>query len=663
MPIFLTCRNAFKACCIVVSILFVYPFSGYCQTENPILILQENNAGTYAADTARIHVLFRQAASCYRSSADSAANLYLQAKQWSISCGYAEGVANALMGLGNCSALRGNYTRAVSFYREAYPFCDIASYRNKKIMAIWCKDFAGFYNRMGQNDSSVRYLIKAAETAAVLKDTTLLININSNLGAVWIGNNQADNAIYYLRKAEQLFLSKAGKTRKDSALLPLVYNNFSAAYGALHDSTQALAYAEKCLAISTLTADHEGYRGALIQLAGYYINAVQPAKAAAYYRQALALPDDNNLNATHFYLVWGLSTACLELGQFSDAIRYGTEALDIAQKSHVNDATRAQLYHFLATVSDSIGNYRQAYRYQAISSNINDSITNIERDKALNKLEMKFRLSEKDKEIAQKQLLYTKKENSLRTRNTWIAVIAVSALLAAGLLIVLYRSVRRRIYMMQQQEEIKELKAIMTGEEKERTRLARELHDGIGGLLSAAAINLHTLGDENREIMQHPVYHKTEMLIEEISKEVRKTAHNLMPDTLLLHNLPEAVRLYCSYMRQGKNLQIEVRDFGNFDSLKQDFVLSLYRIIQELIQNILKHAHASSVFIQLHADETLLSITVEDNGTGFNKEAVSDGIGLNNITARVAALRGRISLDTEPGKGTSVYIEFDRTED
>src|SRR5690606_38480546 len=162
---------------------------------------------------------------------------------------------------------------------------------------------------------------------------------------------------------------------------------------------------------------------------------------------------------------------------------------------------------------------------------------------------------------------------------------------------------------------------------------------------------------------QHePEFRKTEFLIDEISKEVRKAAHNLMPDVLLHHNLPEAVKIFCSNTLRENSIHFEVIASGTFDRLDPDFLLSSYRIIQELIQNILKHASASEVLVQFQKIKNILSITVEDNGKGFDPALKTAGIGLNNIATRVKGYNGKLSIDSKTDVGTSVYIEFEHTE-
>lgn len=235
---------------------------------------------------------------------------------------------------------------------------------------------------------------------------------------------------------------------------------------------------------------------------------------------------------------------------------------------------------------------------------------------------------------------------------------------AAGLvsvilcLLLYHRNTRKKIFILKQQNEIDELKAMMDGEEKERNRIAIELHDNIGGMLSAASYALSQSG--NYQNYQN-TNSRVNTLITDIRNEIRKTAHTLMPDVLIRESIVEAIQQYCHFIERDTGVQINFQYRGSFEHVERDVQLSLYRICQELVQNILKHAEASQVIVQLDAASDLLSLTVEDNGKGFDTEDASyKGRGLKYIENRLLLVNGKISIDTESGKGTSIYIEINR---
>jgi signal transduction histidine kinase len=252
-------------------------------------------------------------------------------------------------------------------------------------------------------------------------------------------------------------------------------------------------------------------------------------------------------------------------------------------------------------------------------------------------------------------------------KNIWMLSVSAGlvVLLLAG--IGIYRTSMHRqrmqaqqIRSLQQENKIGILKAAAQAEDNERSRLARELHDGIGGMLSASIMRFSTLANGNGAVAAQPAYHEAMHLLEGMGDEIRKTAHNLMPDILLQQDLPDALRTYCNTVQEGGSMQVNFQAYGVFTELPPDFRLNVYRIVQELLRNAARHAHASRVLEQLMNSAAAFTITVEDNGVGFDPAQGSAGLGLHNLRTRVESLDGQLTIDSAPGKGTSVFIEFNK---
>jgi signal transduction histidine kinase len=242
------------------------------------------------------------------------------------------------------------------------------------------------------------------------------------------------------------------------------------------------------------------------------------------------------------------------------------------------------------------------------------------------------------------------------------STIALLALLLAGAFWKLRHEQKRRaeqIKLIEQRKKIDILNALVQGEENERSRIARELHDGIGGMLGAAIMRFgSTQPGSNSETRQNAHTEAMDILTE-MGEEIRKTAHNLMPDVLVKQDLPEALRHYCNNAATENAPKIAFQSFGRFEGLSEQFKLNIYRIVQELLKNALRHAHAANVLVQLVMDDGIFTLTVEDNGIGFDPESITPGLGLNNIKSRVDNLDGHLTLNAAPGNGVSVFIEFD----
>jgi signal transduction histidine kinase len=289
----------------------------------------------------------------------------------------------------------------------------------------------------------------------------------------------------------------------------------------------------------------------------------------------------------------------------------------------------------------------------------------------ITRLEVKYRLSEKNKELTLQKLTTTEAENSVRQKNLWL--INITLLLVSLLLIFTFlhyhnlnkqRLQQEKINSIQQQMEIENLNATIRGEEKERSRIARELHDGIGGLLAGANMSLETFKTNEQHIREHADLNAGMQLLAEAAVELRKTAHNMMPEILLQIGLVEAIRHFCDNMNRTIPTNISFQALGEQRNFTGEFELAVYRIIQELLHNIVKHAHAKNAIVQISFHEKDFSITVEDDGVGMadHHSSLKKGMGLTSIRERLKSIHGSILVQSAPDEGTSVNIEFELRE-
>lgn len=209
-----------------------------------------------------------------------------------------------------------------------------------------------------------------------------------------------------------------------------------------------------------------------------------------------------------------------------------------------------------------------------------------------------------------------------------------------------------------QNTKISTLTAMLDGQEKERGRIARDLHDGLGGLLSSTKINLSQLTDQVAVPFKEDLQKSLEQLDLAVG-ELRRVAHNLMPDLLNRYGLQEALNDYVVRMSNDQ-LNITVQFLHYQNDLEKDKQLLVYRIIQELVNNAIKHASASQILIQIVEEEANYNITVEDDGKGFDITKVkgNNSTGLYNIKSRIDFLKGDFKVYSEEGVGTSVEIIF-----
>jgi len=204
------------------------------------------------------------------------------------------------------------------------------------------------------------------------------------------------------------------------------------------------------------------------------------------------------------------------------------------------------------------------------------------------------------------------------------------------------------------------LNSLMEGQELERKRLARDIHDGIGPILSTVKMNLANIEDDivNPAPILKEKFRRSYQMIDEAAGDLRSISHNLMPKVLSDFGLSEALETLCEKIDATRSINVEFINTGLYDRLDEVTELGLYRICQELINNTLKYAHAKKVTLQLIKRNEAIRLMYEDDGIGFDPEKVTNGIGLMNIENRARALAGQSVIDSRPDKGMTATIEI-----
>jgi signal transduction histidine kinase len=278
-------------------------------------------------------------------------------------------------------------------------------------------------------------------------------------------------------------------------------------------------------------------------------------------------------------------------------------------------------------------------------------------------METKYQAAKKDKEIAQEKKENIRKEYELVKKQYWLYGTIGLALLGGLLGYSWYRRYRLRQEKKLQDEVIRQqdlaTRAVIVAEENERKRIAAELHDGVGQMMSAAKMNLSAFENELQftSEQQKQSFDKTLSLIDESCKEVRSVSHQMMPNALLKSGLASAIKEFLDKI-DSRVIKINLHTEGLNERLDSNTETVLYRVIQECVNNVIKHSGATLLDISLINDKDGISATVEDNGRGFdiNDKQKFDGIGLKNIVTRIQYLKGTIDFDAAPGKGTLVAI-------
>ena len=609
------------------------------------------------ADTAGINQLLKTTGNIINP--DSALVLYDKALQLSIDANYADGALVALMSKAIQYEQKEDFINERNCCIHALPW---AARSGMKDGTAWCYNGIGTtYLNDGDYIQASVYFYKALDELKKMSGppTHNTANVYNNLGFVNIRLNQPDKAFAYFKQAEDI----SQKWHLDYQLAN-AYTNEGEYYNSAGLLDSAIACFNRVMQIGKKLGKTDLQATANDDLGMAYVKAGEYQKAIPLLQLAISMAKN------HFpYLVadasFSLGDALSHIGKYAEAENILEGALRETRIHNLKD-NYIDCYPKLITVYKATGQYKKALDYTDSLNILRDSLTNAEKAKAINQMEIKYKTAEKDKQIVQNQLLIAQQKSKIISKNTWIGSIAGSIVLLCIILVSVYLNSRHKqrlqneqIKTLQQDNTISILKGVVQGEEKERGRIARELHDGIGGMLSAAMMRLMAIRHEKAEITTVPAYIEAMDLLQEMGDEIRKTAHNLMPEVLLKQSLPDAIRTYCNFVEKSKTLHVDFQSYGSFDEITQKSKLNIYRIVQEMLKNITEHANASHALLQLFANDRLLTITVEDDGTGFDTEAIKKGIGLHNLKTRVDSMQGHFTIESGAGKGTSVYIEFD----
>lgn len=249
-------------------------------------------------------------------------------------------------------------------------------------------------------------------------------------------------------------------------------------------------------------------------------------------------------------------------------------------------------------------------------------------------------------------------------KDLWILTSILLGALTVAFLIVLYIRTRQKVRIerqyaasLEREKEAQVLRAAVEGEEKERMRIARELHDGVAGVLAAVKMHLSRTAADFK-LDGNANYVQGIQLLDQAYEEVQKTSKHLQPDVLLQNGLDEALFRYCQTLHKANGTSITHVAIGTIPRFDKAQELTLYRMVQELLHNIIKHAKATEAMVQLHMQDNTLIILIEDNGIGFIPQQTTHGMGLRNLQHRLESMQGRLELHTAPGDGTSVTIEI-----
>lgn len=536
---------------------------------------------------------------------------------------------------GRLLILRGNLQKADSLinYTLQSPKLDTLSVEAARLYNLKAAVFAYQQNQR----QAVEYYKKALEVFESTHDLRPAASIEFNLANMFLSQMDYESSYKYSYSASEKL-----KTIKDTVHLPWSLAIASVSSANLDNFQQALLLADQA---SELSEKHNNLMGKM--LSGYALGEIDMyhedyAAAIDHLSEVVVMGEKFNQKSILLPTKAALLKAYLKKENYQNAIKQGEEAKELANQLG-NVEVKYNLYKNLAFSYEAIGENTLAFEYLKNAEELLREKAAKDNQKAIQDLLIQYESEKKSNQILTQ-------ENVLAERKILMLVfIFLSVILLVVL--VFYRERNKQKYRFLEQEREREVfNALNMGEEKERKRLSYELHDGVASNLIAIKLQL-----ENQ--LSSADFSKTLNLVIDTHQEVRKVAHNLMPINFESQNIVSAINNFC---RQCSTTDFLVNFESNTDkvTLSKAKSLVLYRVVQELIQNAVKHSQATQTEVLFMKNEGVITLNIEDNGIGFDLEKEEKLKGFSNIIERLQKIQGKVNIDSSPGRGTSIFISL-----
>ena len=469
--------------------------------------------------------------------------------------------------------------------------------------------------------------------------------------------------------------------KNDESQQARILFEISNVYGKKGDPELSLNFLNKSIALNKQLKDTSLLIDYTLNRVDRYANLNEPdsalISAAEAFKLASKIGNRDLLTKSLYYI----GKVNLQRNDLEKAIRYLANS-EILMPNYPYSEDRREVYDLLSKAYAKDNKFEKAYAFGQKYTELNDSILNQDRIKIINDLAIKNQVTEKNKDIANLEV----EKKSIQSKT----IIQRNALyfVAAGfflLLMALYYLIRfytqkiktekiineqqheidqRKIRELEDNIKISNMQSMIVGQEKERERIAKDLHDSLGGLLSSVKLQFDSV---RQKLLSPPAvtqFEKATIMLDDAVEEVRVIARNLQPGALKDLGLIPALNDLINRFEGDTYPEIYFQHFDLPEKIDEMISLNVYRIIQELLTNSIKHAKAKEILIQLNSDDNELFIQYEDDGQGFiadqNKR---QGMGLENIKSRINYLKGNISIESKTNEGVSFLIKVPLTKE
>jgi signal transduction histidine kinase len=541
---------------------------------------------------------------------------------------------------------QGKNDSSLFFYNLALAGLKSAPDRKKEMDIM--NNVANIFRVTAKYDSAMTIYVDLLKYYESINDIQKQGKLLSNIGSLYYTAGNPEKAKEYTLKSLGLQRETGDKRSTAVSLVNLAVFALNAG-----NYQEAITYGDEAINLLKET-DKNYYAAALIRVGYCYYMTGNKEKALDYTGTAINIYKENNNVRGMMEAYRQKGDYLLEAGKYEDAMKLGKEALQVADTT--NRLDMRLLYDMLKRSAIWLNKPQDALFYSQEQIRMKEEDLNSEWADKISEIETKYGTEKKELEIA---------TLTAQTRTGRVLIISLILILATGSVAgyFIHKNNKQRVILaaqkikdLEQEKKITATRSLLEGESAERARLSRDLHDGLGGMLSVAKLKIAkmqgnlTIPEENVASLNSAIE-----LLDNSIRELRRVAHNLMPESLMKFGLNAALADFCS-----STGNVTYHFYGDDRRPDEKTEIAAYRIVNELVNNSLKHSGAKSINVQLIVDSSRTHLIVEDDGKGFDLSVAeaNGGTGLKNIRSRVTSLGGKLEMITSPGKGTEVNVEF-----
>lgn len=563
-------------------------------------------------------------------------------------------IGNITRNLSNNKTVLDNYKKSLHIY--------LGKKDTVRMIAIY-NSMGNYFLKTTIYDSAAIYFHHAIKLCEVSGRKPGLGKILCNLAEVYLRLKEFENARKYLNMS-LAFYEKYGEI----ANMAIPYTKLGNLANKEGDYVRAMEYYHLADSLYREVNDARGIHDIYINYGIIYQKQGKYNLAVENYNLALAYYRKQNIAEGTITSWQGKASVYSRQGKFEQALILYDSCLQLAIES-TNLYRQKEILGNMSEVYFNAGNFKKAFIFHVRFNKIKDSIFNLEKAEIVSDLMFKY-----EKEKDQAYILALENENLLkdlriRTRTnqrnvyffTGLGIITIALFL---FIFFRYKARKEKIIASQKIRQLEEEKKLLAarflveGQEEERKRIAQELHDGLGILLSATKMQFLAISDKSPE--NKALIEKASKFLEQASGDVRKISHNMMPGLLTKLGLYEALEDLFDNLADTKGLNAQIEISGSTERLPENQEIMLYRIIQEMVNNTLKHAEAKQIELQINVRQKWLDIRYSDDGKGFDVEEKQQQktLGLQSILSRVKFLNGSVSIESSPPKGCVFIMQI-----